>query len=146
MISHCLKQKLTVNCYHVVAAAMLEEAITALLCTVQVKTKHSMFQPALVWHGRISNKLKYRENTVTGYCPTAHTNRRHPSSSVLPSLSSHHAESIPKSRVSCFYSWDSRRVVLVVWDFTVPFRPFENTVSIQQRWIHTIKSQTSLSS
>lgn len=48
MISHCLKQKLTVNCYHVVAAAMLEEAITALLCTVQVKTKHSMFQPALV--------------------------------------------------------------------------------------------------
>lgn len=81
-----------------VAAAVLEEAMTALLCTVQVKTKHSMFQPALVRHGHISNKLKYRENTVTWYCPSAHTNRRHPSSPVVPTLPSHHAESIPKSR------------------------------------------------
>lgn len=66
MISHYLKQKWTVNCYHVVAATALEEAISALLCTVQVKTKHSMFQPAPEWHGHTSNKLKYRENTVTG--------------------------------------------------------------------------------
>lgn len=31
-----------------VAAAVLKEATAALLCTVQVKTKYSMFQPALV--------------------------------------------------------------------------------------------------
>lgn len=37
----------------VVGAAVLKEAIIALLYTVQAKTKYSMFQPALVWHGHI---------------------------------------------------------------------------------------------